>query len=215
MRFGKGNGGNRLAIWFLTIFMLFSGTNLMAQIVVKKRPKRPQIKVVKPKRPGKNHIWVDGHWVWNPRSKNYVWKRGHWVPKRKKHRYVAGHWEKVPGGWKWLPGTWVTQKTVKVGKKTIVKTKPVVGRKVPGAEIKTGVVKKRPKKPNIKVKRPKKPGPQYVWIRGHWRWNPRSGNYVWKRGHWAAKRPGFRYVPGKWKKVPGGFYWVPGAWVKK
>ena len=215
MQTEKEKSGNRLVAWFFMIFILFIGFSAAAQVVVKVRPNRPKIKVVKPKQPDKNHIWVDGHWVWNPRSKNYVWKRGYWEPVRTGHRYVAGHWEKAPGGWKWIPGAWVTTKTIKVGNAPGSPKKTVVIKKTPGADVQVHVVKKRPNRPKIKTKQPAAPGLDHIWVSGQWRWNPRSGNYVWDRGQWIVKRPGFRYVPGKWKKVPGGFYWVQGDWEKK
>jgi len=75
------------------------------------------------------------------------------------------------------------------------------------------VVVKKPKKPTVLVVQKDKPGPDYVWIEGHWYWDKGAKKYAWKRGHWVKKRDGSRFMPGKWKKVPTGWKWVPGTWV--
>lgn len=38
------------------------------------------------------------------------------------------------------------------------------------------------------VIRPARPGPNYVWVEGHWRQGPR-GNRVWVGGHWQHRPP--------------------------
>ncbi len=58
---------------------------------------------------------------------------------------------------------------------------------------------------------PVTPGPEHIWVKGHWRW---AGNgYEWVPGHWA-RRP-HRYAtwePGHWVREPGGWVWVEGHW---
>ena len=55
------------------------------------------------------------------------------------------------------------------------------------------------------------PGPDFVWIRGHQRWN---GNvYVWSPGRWE-RRPRARavWVDGRWRHHRRGWYWTEGHW---
>jgi len=55
-----------------------------------------------------------------------------------------------------------------------------------------------------------KPGPNYVWISGHWKWT--GGRYFWVSGHWTKKRVGKSWVPGHWIKRGGRWAWKPGHW---
>lgn len=55
------------------------------------------------------------------------------------------------------------------------------------------------------------PGPQYVWVDGHWAWRGKA--YAWVPGSWWAQRPGYRkYTPGRWHHDRRGWYWVAGRW---
>jgi len=58
--------------------------------------------------------------------------------------------------------------------------------------------------------RPHKPGPNSVWILGHWKWS--GGKYFWIPGYWTKPRPGKIWVPGHWKKVGPHWVWKPGHW---
>src|SRR3990172_10359826 len=42
------------------------------------------------------------------------------------------------------------------------------------------------------------PGPNAVWIAGHWLW--RGGLYDWVPGRWENAAPGASYVPGRHKQ---------------
>ncbi len=91
----------------LSIVLAGSLSSVNAQVVVKVKPNRPnKVAVVKPKAPGKGHVWIDGHWKWNAKQNKYVWRKGHWVKKKRGHRWVAGHWVNAPKGHKWVPGHW-------------------------------------------------------------------------------------------------------------
>ena len=90
---------------FVTSMFIFSG-QAHSQVVVKVRPVRSKVVVVKPPRPGANHFWVDGHWKWNRRANQYVWVNGYWLKRKRGRVYVAGQWRKVRGGWKYVPGYW-------------------------------------------------------------------------------------------------------------
>ncbi|MFI5235890.1 MAG: hypothetical protein ACHQXA_09280 [Gemmatimonadales bacterium] len=56
-----------------------------------------------------------------------------------------------------------------------------------------------------------RPGPEFVWIRGHWNWA--GGDYAWAGGRWERPiRGGRRYEQGRWRHYRGGYVWVEGGW---
>ena len=58
---------------------------------------------------------------------------------------------------------------------------------------------------------PAQPGPEYVWVGGHYRWG--GDRYVWMGGHWAQIPPGYHeWVAGHWGRREGGWVWVEGHW---
>jgi hypothetical protein len=60
---------------------------------------------------------------------------------------------------------------------------------------------------------PPQPGPNFVWVRGHYRWDRAVAAYVWVPGHWAEPPQGYRvWVPGHWDQRPDGWFWVEGHW---
>jgi hypothetical protein len=88
---------------------LFVPDTANAQVVVKEKPTSPKVIIVKPDRPGQDHVWIDGHWKWNKKLRKYVWIRGGWVKARRGHVWVPGKWQELPDGWKWIPGRWSTR----------------------------------------------------------------------------------------------------------
>jgi hypothetical protein len=66
-----------------------------------------------------------------------------------------------------------------------------------------------PPAPRAEVQ-PSCPGPDVVWVKGHWKWNGRK--YKWVDGHWAKQRNKGHWVSGHWAKRPRGWVWVPGHW---
>jgi hypothetical protein len=55
------------------------------------------------------------------------------------------------------------------------------------------------------------PGPDYVWIGGHWGWH--GTEYVWVDGRWdRPPKPRSKWVPGKWKHTNRGWVWKEGHW---
>jgi hypothetical protein len=57
------------------------------------------------------------------------------------------------------------------------------------------------------------PGPDYVWIDGHWDWI--DGHYAWQRGRWAARRPGYHWVPPRWEPAADGrWHQKTGHWER-
>ena len=60
---------------------------------------------------------------------------------------------------------------------------------------------------------PPAPGPEYVWIPGHYRWDEGARGYIWVAGHWVVPPQGYRaWVPGHWVERDGGWVWVEGHW---
>ena len=58
-------------------------------------------------RPGPAHVWIGGHWAWQPARRAYVWAPGRWVvPASPRHVWVPGHWQRRPGGHVWIDGHW-------------------------------------------------------------------------------------------------------------
>lgn len=42
----------------------------------------------------------------------------------------------------------------------------------------------RPAPTHVVVIKPDRPGPDFIWIEGHYDWSPRLNRYVWVEGHW-------------------------------
>jgi hypothetical protein len=61
---------------------------------------------------------------------------------------------------------------------------------------------------------PAPPGPEYVWVHGHWWWNGRA--WLWARGHYRLRpHPEAVWVEGIWAPLPSGHYrWMPGHWQR-
>lgn len=78
------------------------------------------------------------------------------------------------------------------------------------------VVKVKPAKPKVVIVKADvpKPGPNHIWIDGHWTCEKKTKSYVWKKGHWVKPKKGKVWIPGHWKKVPGGHKWMSGHWKR-
>lgn len=88
----------------LSIFGL-TATGANAQIIVKVRPLRPKVVVVKPVAPSPRHVWVDEDWVED--HGKYRWHGGYWVAPPHPHAvWIAGHWAGRHRGYRWIPGHW-------------------------------------------------------------------------------------------------------------
>jgi hypothetical protein len=57
------------------------------------------------------------------------------------------------------------------------------------------------------------PGPDYVWIGGHWWWG--GSRYTWAPGRWE-RRPyhGARWRDGQWRHHGRRWYWREGRWYR-
>jgi hypothetical protein len=58
---------------------------------------------------------------------------------------------------------------------------------------------------------PAQPGPEFVWIGGHYRWD--GGAYAWISGHWGQAPAGYHeWVAGHWVRSEHRWLWVEGHW---
>jgi len=58
---------------------------------------------------------------------------------------------------------------------------------------------------------PARPGPNHVWIGGHW--GREAGRWVWIKGYWKVPPgPSAHWIPGHWNQGPRGWHWVDGHW---
>jgi len=90
----------------LSIASMFSFQNSQAQVVVRVRPRRPGMEIIRrPHRPSPRHVWVDEEWT--PAGPRYVYHRGYWaLPPRPGTIWIAGHWDRRGSGYVWVPGHW-------------------------------------------------------------------------------------------------------------
>ena len=71
---------------------------------VVRQPPTERVEVV-PSTPGREYVWVKGHWGW--RRDDYEWIPGRWVvPERGYREWVAGKWQHDRNGWFYVEGHW-------------------------------------------------------------------------------------------------------------
>ncbi|MFT6746066.1 MAG: hypothetical protein ACJAZ2_000404 [Glaciecola sp.] len=90
-----------------------------AQVVVKIKPAKPKVLVIKPAKLKHGHIWRTGHWKWNKKDHKYVWTKAHWVKENNGHHWVGGHWVKNSHGHAWTAGHWKKGKAQKKAPKKV------------------------------------------------------------------------------------------------
>jgi hypothetical protein len=59
---------------------------------------------------------------------------------------------------------------------------------------------------------PPQPGPQYVWVAGHYSWD--GNDFQWHSGQWTAPPTGYHtWVPGRWQQTgDNNWVYVEGQW---
>ena len=77
-----------------------------AQVIIKVKPIKPTILIVKGKAPHGGMVWIAGGWTWNKRHKKYVWRKGHWVRAKRGRTWAKGYWVVTDGGHRWVAGRW-------------------------------------------------------------------------------------------------------------
>lgn len=82
-----------LAMMLLASGTLFADTNFYFGIGIgSPRPGRyavrppppPPVRVVVPRSPGRNMVWVPGYWVWT--GNRYAWRDGYWTKQKRNWR---------------------------------------------------------------------------------------------------------------------------------
>ena len=54
------------------------------------------------------------------------------------------------------------------------------------------------------------PGPEYVWMKGYWKW---EGHWVWVSGHWHHRPHAHaEWTSGYWHERHGHWVWAEGRW---
>ena len=65
--------------------------------------------------------------------------------------------------------------------------------------------------PPVQVEKPPpSPGPQFVWIAGHWAWQ--GGRWAWVPGRWVEAQGA--WIPGRYQQTRQGWVYVEGRWKK-
>jgi len=68
--------------------------------------------------------------------------------------------------------------------------------------------------PVAKETPPPSPGPDYVWIAGHWEWDLPGKRWVWQGGSWQKPpSPGAVWQTGYWSMSNGAWTWVASHWA--
>ena len=61
---------------------------------------------------------------------------------------------------------------------------------------------------------PPSPGPDYVWITGHWEWDPAGRRWMWFGGSWQRPpAPNAVWQTGYWSQQAGTWVWVASHWA--
>lgn len=61
---------------------------------------------------------------------------------------------------------------------------------------------------------PPAPGPDYVWIAGHWEWDTAGNRWVWYGGAWMRPpAPNAVWQGGYWSQQANAWVWVPAHWA--
>lgn len=73
---------------------------------VKVKPGKPRY--TRPASPGRDYVYIEEDWNWNPNTNSWVWYGNRWVPAPRPQVsvWVPGTWVKVSSGWAWQPGRW-------------------------------------------------------------------------------------------------------------
>jgi hypothetical protein len=149
--------------------------------VIRSEPPPERVEYAPPS-PGPDFVWIRGHWDWH--RERWEWKPGRWErPAQRGSVWVPGRWIPRDGGWVWAEGHYAVQAPPPYHERYYVEEPPP---------------------PDVQEAIPQAPGPEYVWIRGHW--DHRRGSWRWEPGRWEVGQPGSVWVPGQW--VPEGRRWV-------
>jgi len=113
----------RLAKWTLPIALaVFSCAPAVAQVrvgvdlgdvrirIAPEAPPRPRVEV-RPARPGRNHVWIDGYW--DRQDDRWAWAPGRWEePSQHGTHWIKPQYRKEGGAYRYEPARWSHQKMV-------------------------------------------------------------------------------------------------------
>lgn len=68
-------------------------------------PPVPQAEAI-PVAPSVEHIWIPGHWQWQPNVGRHVWAQGHYVLRRTGMVWQPAQWHRRGPRWHYIPGHW-------------------------------------------------------------------------------------------------------------
>ena len=88
-----------------TAHKIYTVAPVGAEHVITVAPPAPKVET-KPAIPGAGHIWISGHWKWDPGAKTHVWVPGHWEKHKLHHTWVHAHWAFFGGKYHFIPGYW-------------------------------------------------------------------------------------------------------------
>ena len=89
-----------------SVLMLSGQSEAGVGVYVRIGPPRARVvKVVRPARPFRSAVWVNGHYVY--RHGHYVWVKGYWLKRKPGYVYVQPHWKHTHRGYVFMPGHWI------------------------------------------------------------------------------------------------------------
>ncbi len=92
-------------------------------------------------------------------------------------------------------------------------TDPATGQTVATMVLPTAPAPTQPPPPQPAALVPTVPSPGFVWIPGHYNWDPDRYTYVWLVGQYVQRpRENAHWVDGRWQLQPYGWVWVDGHW---
>src|SRR5579884_3990485 len=92
-------------------------------------------------------------------------------------------------------------------------TDPATGQTVATMVLPTAPAPTQPPPPQPAALVPTVPSPGFVWIPGHYNWDPDRHTYVWLVGQYVQRpRENAHWVDGRWQLQPDGLVWVDGHW---
>jgi hypothetical protein len=72
-------------------------------VYIERRPPPNRVEVVTVA-PGREYVWVRGHWRWA--GGDYDWVPGRWARIEHGRRWQEGRWRHHKQGWYWIEGHW-------------------------------------------------------------------------------------------------------------
>ena len=181
-----------------------------AEHIILIAPPAPKVETRPPPPSNKEYVWIAGHWKWEPAAKAHAWVPGHWEKHKIGHTWVHAHWVVYGGKYHFIPGYWRAW-GVSGGADPEPTAPHIVGTTAPvGAEY---VIVVAPPAPKVEVK-PPPPSMEYVWVSGHWKWEPAAKAHAWVPGHWEKHKVGHVWVHSHWIFYGGKYHFMNGYWRK-